>query len=286
MSLQLKIIIAVTKLINVKKIFTLEGQALQNEVLKKQKKIEKPKNNSFQGFEKAVLMVNDHKLYKFSKVTNKKALLYLPGGGFVLPISGLHWDYLSDLSQHVDADIFVGIYPLAPIFNADDVFAFIRESVRKMKAMGYQEITIMGDSAGGNIALAVVQLAEIKKAIDKVIAISPLVDFALTNPVIIDVEKKDTIVATKALNEIRSWYASNYLVDSPLISPIYGDFDDIKVFMVSGTRDVTNPDTNRMAQMHGEIDYLEFSGLPHVFALYPIPEAGVVNKRVWKFINE
>lgn len=285
MSIQLKLIIAVTNLINVKKIFTLEGQALRNEIAKKQKKIEKPKKNSFQGYEKEVLQVNDHGLYRFSKIANKNALLYLPGGGFVLPISGLHWDYLSDLSEHVDVDIFVGIYPLAPEFNVGDVLAFVEGSIATMKAMGYEEITIMGDSAGGNIALAAVQLDEIKQHVDKVVAISPLVDFALTNPVIVEVEKKDTIVATKALNEIRAWYAGDYLVDSPLISPINGEFDDVKVLMVSGTRDVTNPDTNRMARMYGEIEYLEFPGLPHVFALYPIPEAREVNERVWGFVD-
>ncbi|MBM5720706.1 hypothetical protein D8X92_08290 [Listeria ivanovii] len=37
MSIQLKLIIALTKLINVKKIFTLEDQTLRNEIAKKQK---------------------------------------------------------------------------------------------------------------------------------------------------------------------------------------------------------------------------------------------------------
>lgn len=285
MSIQLNMILLMTRLINVKKVFTLQGDSLKKELKKKQQNVDIPKDSHFPSYQKEELIINEHTLYKFSKKGHKKAVLYLPGGGFVLPISGLHWDYLSELSATIEADIFVGLYPLAPAFNVDDVLAYITSAVSTIKEMGYEELTLMGDSSGGNISLAAVQLAEVKHQIDKVIAICPLVDFSLTNPKIAEVAKKDTIVATPALGDIRLWYANGRPVTSPLISPIFGQFDELNVFILSGTRDITNPDSNRMAQRHPDINYLELADLPHVFALYPIPEAELPNKKIQEFIN-
>lgn len=120
MSFQLRIILLATRLLNVKKIFTLTGENLKKEVAKRQKKISTPKNLQFKGFKKEVIEIKGIPNYLFSK-DSRKLLVYLAGGGFVLPISGLHWDYLDMITKETDTDLLVLNYPLAPAHNVDDV---------------------------------------------------------------------------------------------------------------------------------------------------------------------
>ncbi|EPH93600.1 hypothetical protein D920_03048 [Enterococcus faecalis 13-SD-W-01] len=280
MSVQLQLIIGATKLLNVKKIFTLKGQRFLDAIEKKQKKIAAPLEKQFKGYKKEVIEKQGIKSYLFSQ-KRKELIVYLAGGGFVLPISSLHWEYLDFLSASVQKDFFVLNYPLVPAAMVEELMLYIQELLEPMLD-NYESITLMGDSAGGNIALSYIQSSYNKeKRIKTAVALSPLVDFSMSNPEIKETAKRDTIVSPIALPEIRQMYAPDKSLTDPLISPMYGDFSMFDIIVLSGTRDITNPDTKKMAEMNPNIIYIEKKELPHVFMLYQmLPEAQEVNAQL------
>jgi len=277
MSIQLKTILLATKLLNIKKPFTLTGDNLIKEVTKKQKKPATPKASQFKNYKRKQIQINNQTNYKFEKKSDH-LIVYLPGGGFVLPITSMHWDYLNQLSQQVQADFLVLNYPLAPAHKVDEVMSFIHKAL-SLEMKNYSKITLMGDSAGGNTVLAYAQSDYNEgKRIQDVIALSPFVDFTLSNPEIKEVEKRDTIVATPALKEIGEWYRGEHSLDNPILSPINADFTGLNVLIISGTRDITNPDTRLLADKNQQINYLEEVDMPHVYMIFDIPEAQKAKK--------
>ncbi|MGF2941843.1 alpha/beta hydrolase fold domain-containing protein [Enterococcus xiangfangensis] len=284
MSIQLNMILLATRLLNVKKVFTLSGDSLKKEAAKRQTKIAVPKNTQFTGFKKTSIEVEGTTNYLFSK-GSKKILIYLAGGGFILPISGLHWDYLDMLTKEMETDLLVLNYPLTPKSNVDDVMRYIDLAISS-HLNTYETITLMGDSAGGNISLGYSQSVYNKeKKVKNIIALSPFVDFSLENEEITVVAKRDTIVSPIALKDVGEWYKGTHLITDPIVSPINGDYKDLNVLMISGTRDITNPDTKLLAEKNPSINYIQVENMPHIFMLYMIPESEKANQLIIDTIN-
>lgn len=145
----------------------------------------------------------------------------------------------------------------------------------------------MGDSAGGNIVLGYSQSSYNKdKMIKNIIALSPFVDFSLKNKAINTVAQQDTIVSPIALKEIGEQYRGNHEITNPLISPINGNYNDLNVLIISGTRDITNPDTQLLAERNSTVKYIQQKNMPHIFMLYMIPESEKPNQIIIDMINE
>lgn len=67
MSIQLQIILLATKLINVKKIFTLKEGKLWNEVTKRQLNVTSPDKNQFEGYQMYTIQDSDVNSYLYKK---------------------------------------------------------------------------------------------------------------------------------------------------------------------------------------------------------------------------
>ena len=86
-------------------------------------------------------------------------LLYLHGGGYVMDIAAVHWDAVMDLCERLGASATVPIYPLAPEHTAPEVLDKMEALYRNLaEQYGAANITVMGDSAGGGMTLALAQM--------------------------------------------------------------------------------------------------------------------------------
>jgi len=188
------------------------------------------------------------------KKKTKKAVFYLHGGSYVAELTSTYWDFLSDLTQDTGATIIVRDYPLAPQYHYKDVFEMItplyKETVKKVKS---ENLVIMGDSAGGGMALALVQKLEqeeLEKP-SKTILISPWLDVTMENSEIKKVQEKDKMLNAEILKLAGISYAreendtKNYLV-----SPIYGPIEKLEnIVIYTGTHDILNPDVHKLEEM-------------------------------------
>ena len=187
----------------------------------------------------------------------KKAVFYLHGGSYVAELTPTYWDFLSDLTQDTGATIIVPDYPLAPQYNYTDVFEMMmplyKQTVKKVKS---ENLIVMGDSAGGGMALALVQKIgqeELTKP-SKTILISPWLDVTMENPEIREVQERDKMLNAELIKLAGISYAGegedtkNYLV-----SPIYGPIENLEnIVIYTGTYDILNPDVHKLQEIAKE----------------------------------
>ena len=113
-------------------------------------------SNSQQDLKKSILSnsfygVNEH-LSQF--------IIHIHGGGFITTTSSLHQRYLNKFTTRTGLPIFAIDYPLAPEYKAEQIlntvfksFLFIITLVRRFRG-GAPKFVLIGDSAGGNLCLA------------------------------------------------------------------------------------------------------------------------------------
>ncbi|KMT61408.1 alpha/beta hydrolase fold domain-containing protein [Paenilisteria newyorkensis] len=285
-SIQLKMIQTIAKVGKINKLWYLKGSALKTTIAKKQSKIALPSKKLRESCAVTSHQIEGFDLYEVSpKSDAKNLIIYLAGGGFVLPISSLHWDFIQLLVDETNSKVIVPLYPLAPNHNVDTVMQYLTTIYKNSTQQQQPEtITIMGDSAGGNLALAFsIYLKTLGLPQPKqVIAISPVVDLTFSNPDIAAIEAKDYIVGTPALKEIGEWYRGTHTLQSPIISPLFGDFTHTAPRVIfSSTGDLTNPDTRLFAEKNKEnTTYYEYPYYPHIFPIYPIPEGEDARRKI------
>lgn len=206
-------------------------------------------------------------------------LLYLHGGGFVFEINKHHWAFVGRLAARLNVEVTVPIFPLAPESSYRDAYPVLLAAYRGLSQLD-GPVTVMGDSTGATLALGTVQLA-LRQGIAPpahLALISPLVDPTLTNPAIAEVAGRDPWLGVAGLREgVRLWSGGDDLTRAEL-SPLAGPLAGLgATTIVTGTRDLTNPDTRVLRDRlvaHGvQVRYLEHAGLIHVFPLLPVPEA-------------
>ena len=123
---------------------------------------------------------------------NEKVILYFHGGSYMAEATKAHWDFLANVSNDTGNTIVMIDYPLAPKYTYKEVFKIVEPLYKEaVKKVGKDNLILMGDSAGGGLALALAELAAEKKdeLPSKVILISPWLDTKMENVNIDEVQK-------------------------------------------------------------------------------------------------
>lgn len=232
------------------------------------------KERVFEGMQ--VFTLNDEKSLK------QKAILYLHGGAWTNQPLNLHWLFLDKMAQTLNAKIIIPIYPKVPHFNYKDTYPKILTLYKEMLASveNSNQLTIMGDSAGGNIALSLAHLLKLKNFPQPkdIILLSASVDLSFENPLIAEYEEKDPMLASEGMAVITKIWAADKDLKDPLISPIYGDFKGLgKISHFIGTHECLYPDAIRLdeelTEQGIELNTFVYPKMNHVFVVMPIPEA-------------
>lgn len=179
-----------------------------------------------------------------SKTNNSsdKIIFYIHGGAYVANMNKNHWRFFNNICNDLGVTIIAPDYPLVPMNTADDVFDMIEPLYSEViEKYGKHNVILMGDSAGGTIALA---LLEENKSINpsKTILISPWLDIHMTNEEILKVEKYDKELNKKALDVAAKLYTKKCSKEF-LASPLYGPLENLEnIIIYTGTYDILNPD--------------------------------------------
>lgn len=208
-------------------------------------------------------------------------LLYLHGGAYVGEIFWPQWRMIAALADRAGARAIVPIYPLAPEATCDDAFALVLAVYRDLlDHVGPERIAVVGDSAGGGLALALAQLARDAGLPQpaRLVLLAPWLDVALGNPEIPAIERDDPMLAVPGLLEAGRLWAGERPLDDPLVSPLHAELGGLApIVQHVGTRDLALPDMRRLrdrARAAGHpLEHVEHPGMFHVFMAAPIPEA-------------
>ena len=105
-----------------------------------------------------------------------KKVLFIHGGGFFLEALPLHWRLCQRLARDTGCEIIFPQYPMVPESNAKECHIMLMEVYSElMKNSRPEDITIIGDSAGGTLSLSLSMLA-IERGLpvaNEIILISP-----------------------------------------------------------------------------------------------------------------
>jgi epsilon-lactone hydrolase len=154
-------------------------------------------------------------------------ILYLHGGAFFLRLPNLHTPFVARICADTRSHAFIPWYRLAPEhpFPAalDDCMTAYRHLLEI--AGDGARISLMGDSAGGNLALALLHKIKREKLPLPVRAIllSPITDFSQFSASWLTGRKTDPMFRVQGIVNPQVHYLQGVNPTNPFASPVYGD---------------------------------------------------------------
>ncbi|MCW2787326.1 MAG: Alpha/beta hydrolase fold-3 domain protein [Marmoricola sp.] len=204
-------------------------------------------------------------------------VLYLHGGGYVHPLTSDYWRLLRSLASD-GAEVIVPAYPLAPGATVDDVLPILLDLVTSL-ADDPTPTVIMGDSAGGALAIVLAQRLrdQGRRQVAAIIALCPWLDPTLSQPEVEDLESTDPMLAESGLRAAGRWWAGRRDPADPLLSPLHGGLDGLPpVDVLIGDRDILRPAVDLLAEQAERTDIdlhvHEVRSMFHVWMTRAIPE--------------
>ena len=206
------------------------------------------------------------------------AVLFLHGGAFVMGSATTHRALASQLAARTKIDFFVPDYPLAPEYPFPAAGNAAWAVYQGLTALGKQHLALAGDSAGGNLALAVAARAAHEAITESTILMpqatlvfSPWTDLALTSGSMQNQAAADPIFTQEALASFAQHYLQGHDARDMQASPVYGILLNLPPLQIQvGSAEVLLDDSFRYAEKAraaGLIaDLHVWEGLPHGFA--------------------
>ena len=202
--------------------------------------------------------------------------LYLHGGVYCYEIDPFQWRFVARLVRETGTAITVPITPLAPRGTASVIVPAVADLAASLGTAG---LTILGDSAGGGMALAVAQVLAARglDPLAGVVLISPWLDISGTDPRLAEIAPSDPWLAVAGTHAAGALYRAELDESDPFVSPIHGTLAGVgPIMMFSGTRDILNADAHRLVALAAEsghpLEYHEGVGMIHVYPILPMPE--------------
>lgn len=211
-------------------------------------------------------------------------VVYLHGGAYTNEIVDQQWAFAAALAVRTGVEVHVPIYGLAPHHTASEAVDLVAEVVDGLVAQG-RSVVLLGDSAGGGLALVVAQQASpaVRQRLTGLLLIAPWIDLTMDNPAVDAVEPTDPWLTRAGLHPIAQSWAGDLALDDPLVSPLFGDLTGLPPVEVwVGTRDITLPDCRELGgrMPDGAFALHVEDGAIHDYPLLPTPEGRAASREI------
>ncbi|WP_333879712.1 MULTISPECIES: alpha/beta hydrolase [Lysinibacillus] len=236
-----------------------------------------------------VFILNDQ------KSSSQMVILYIHGGAWTNQPLNLHWLFMDKMAQALNAKVIAPIYPKVPHFSYQDTYPKMLSLYKEILASieSSNQLTIIGDSAGGNIALGLIQLLK-RNGLPQpqdIMLLSACVDMSLENPLIQEYEENDPMLASEGMEVITKIWAADKALKDPIISPIYGDFQGVgKITHFIGSHESLYPDAiqfdEKLTEQGVAINTFVYPKMNHVFVVMPIPEAVDAQQKIINILSK
>jgi len=213
------------------------------------------------------------------------AVVYLHGGAYTNEVVDQQWAFVAALAARTGVEVHVPIYGLAPHHTASEAVDLVAEVVHGLVAQGHS-VVLLGDSAGGGLALVAAQQAApaVRQRVAGLLLIAPWIDLTMANPAVDAVEPTDPWLTRAGLHPIARSWAGDLALDDPVVSPLFGDLTGLPPVEVwVGTRDITAPDCRELERRmpDGAAFALHVEdGAIHDYPLLPTPEGRAASREI------
>lgn len=208
---------------------------------------------------------------EYGQISDKNVILYIHGGGFVSGSASASKGYSSMLAKYSGCRVIAVNYSLAPEYAFPKGFYDCYNAFLEITRL-YPEakITLVGESAGANLCLALALKVKEMNKVCCVLVHSPIVDFTgsldRTEHKVDDFTVKEGCL--KPLNQI---YVADNKADHPYISPLFGDFSGFPpTYITCDYNETLYADAKALyekcEQSKVDVELVEVKGTFHAFA--------------------
>ncbi|WP_411959546.1 alpha/beta hydrolase [Pseudomonas sp. s4] len=226
----------------------------------------------------------------------ERVLLYIHGGAFVAYTPQIYAAMVANWCRPLKARALMVDYSLAPECPFPTALDQAHATYRWLLEQGTrpEHIVIAGDSAGGNLALALLQRLRDEGAQlpSCAVLLSPFLDFTLSGASALGNARHDPIFTLPFAIAIRGFYASAEKHASPEVSPLFGSFAGLPPLLLQvGSTEMLLDDSVRAAASAAAAGVpvrLEiWQQLPHVFQMIAaLPQALQAQRNILDFVND
>jgi acetyl esterase/lipase len=205
-------------------------------------------------------------------------LVYVHGGGFFLGSNRTHGPWASHLAHQIGKSVLLIDYSLAPEnpfpIALDEVLRVITSLQERYPSA---KIGLLGDSAGGNIALSSgISLRDsYRKQPAYYIFISPWLDLECKSSAFERNQALDLDLTRDGLQECARMYANGKSLQEPLISPLYANFAKLSpTLIMCGTHEILEDDSQilyqRLQAENIRVTFEQFKDQGHSWSFYDV----------------
>lgn len=290
-SRQAQIIARTMKKINLKEI--VSKNVVDN--TKRNFHFEEPGRNFRQKYSVSVYLIDGYKCVYTSSAKDNDPLyhiMYFHGGSFTKPAVRAHWHIIDNILSRLNVDLTFVNYPLSPEHKCLETIEMAYKAYRNVADNYHKNIVLMGDSAGGGLALSLAEFIKRKKKRTrpkKLVLLSPWLDVSMGTYVSKELAQRDLILDEDMLKLMGEYYAGYMNTKNYLCSPLYGRLRGLgEIALFIGTNDVLYSQAEelkrKMKRIQPQLAYYAYEEMPHVWMGYPIPEAKDAFDDIAKFI--
>ena len=225
----------------------------------------------------------------------RRAILYCHGGGYTSGNLGYSRVLSSKLAHVTGYDVLSFEYRLAPEHPYP---AAVEDAMRAWDYLMYQgygaeNVTVAGDSAGGNLALVLCRrLKAAGRRIPRALLLmSPWADMTMSGASYRERVESDPMLTPEYIEAVRRAYAGGRDLHDPDLSPLLGDLGSFPPTLIQvGDHEILYSDSASLAaalQAAHVPCRLEVSeGMWHVFQMFPIKKAAAAMESAARFLLE
>jgi epsilon-lactone hydrolase len=203
------------------------------------------------------------------------AIMHVHGGWFNLGTARAYRNLVGHIASSAGADAFIPDYRLAPEHPFPAAVTDVKACYRGLVDKGINKIAVVGDSAGGTLALVLLSIARAQAHQGDIapvgaVAISPVTDLALTGESFETRAEADPYYTKSQVAGLVASYLGQTDPKNALASPLYGDLSGLPPIRVHvGDDEVLLDDSRRYVEravaagVDAELDV--WMGMPHGF---------------------
>ena len=216
----------------------------------------------------------------------KYVILYCHGGGYSTGSSLYARTLTTKLAASTSMDVLAFDYRLAP---ENPYPAALEDALKAWKHLmqygyGARDVLVAGDSAGGNLALALtLKLKEQARLLPKgLLLMSPWTDLAGSGKSYLSKKDVDPVLNAGYLDAMKENYLGAQNTQEtwadPFVSPLYGDFEDFPpTYIQVGDQEILRSDSvllyKKMNKAGVNVKIDIYKGMWHVFQMSPLKTA-------------
>jgi len=221
-----------------------------------------------------------------------QTVFYFHGGAFINQPNGQQTTMAARTAHETGCEVVLMVYPKEPVYDCETACDLCLSYYRSyIEENDCGKIVLMGDSAGGGLALALAELIRDEGAVmpEELILISPWVDLTMSNSALADYVELDPMLGIDGLRMMGEVWANGLEMTDPRVSPVYGELSGLcRVTLTTGTWEVLYPDTMLLAeklQAAGvDCNLIVGERMIHCYPICPIPEAKAAQAAIWAAI--